>query len=281
MTYCVSYFFYNYNGDDMKIYIDMVLLLNFGFDLLLIFSVGIILRRQTNIKKILLSSLLGSITVLAMFIEMNSLVLFFLKIAISVGMVIIAFGYKDRRYFFKNLFYLYTSSIVLGGCLYFLNIQFSYKNTGLIFYYNGLSVNFIVMIILSPIIVWAYVKQGLELKNNYANYYNIDIYLRGGEKIETTAFLDTGNKLVDPYKRRPIILLNKELLDFDYKDNNILLVPYDSLNNHGLLKCFIPDKIFIQGVGFRKNFLIGISNEKIKMDGIDCILNTMLIERES
>ena len=263
----------------MKIYIDMVLFINFGFDLLLLFSVAIILRKQTNLKKLLLGSLLGTVTVLAMFIEMNSIILFFLKILISIGMVIIAFGYKDKKYFMRNLFYLYTSSVVLGGFLYFININFSYKNTGLVFYYNGLSINFIIMIILSPIIIYAYVKQGLELKNNYANYYNIDIYLRGGEVIETTAFLDTGNKLIDPYKKRPIILLNKELLDFDYFNDNILLVPYDSLNNHGLLKCIIPDKIFIQGVGFKKNFLIGITDEKINMDGIECILSYKLIER--
>lgn len=47
----------------------------------------------------------------------------------------------------------------------------------------------------------------------------------------------------------------------------------------GLLKCLVPDKIFIQGVGYKKNFLVGISNEKIKMDGIDCILPDKLIER--
>ena len=169
----------------------------------------------------------------------------------------------------------------MGGFLYLLNLEFSYKNTGLVFYYDGLSINFIVMIIMSPIIIFAYIKQGLELKNNYSNYYNIDIYLKSGRVIETTAFLDTGNKLVDPYKKRPIILLNSELLSPSILEDNILLVPYDSLNNHGLLKCLIPEKIFIQGVGFRKNFLVGISNEKIKMDGIDCILNSRLIERES
>jgi hypothetical protein len=86
-------------------------------------------------------------------------------------------------------------------------MQFSYKNSGLVFYYNGLSVNFIVLIVMSPIIIFAYVKQGLSLKNNYSNYYNIDIYLKTGEVIEATAFLDTGNKLVDPYEKRPIILL--------------------------------------------------------------------------
>ena len=263
----------------MKIYIDMVLLLNFGFDLLLLFSVGVILRRQTNLKKILTGSAIGAITIFCMFIKVSSLLLFIIKVVISIIMVIVTFGYKDIKYTLKNMFYLYTSSIILGGFLYFLNVQFSYKHTGLVFYYEGLSINFIVMIITSPLIIFAYIKQGLELMNNYSNYYNIDIYLKSGKVIEATAFLDTGNKLTDPYKRRPIILLNKELLGPVTLDNNYLLVPYDTLNNHGLLKCLVPDKIFIQGVGYKKNFLVGISNEKIKMDGIDCILHDKLIER--
>jgi len=142
-----------------------------------------------------------------------------------------------------------------------------------------LSVNFIVLIILSPIIIYAYVKQFMEIRNNYCNYYNVDLYLKSGEVIGITGFVDTGNKLIDPYKKRPIILVNKSLLNFDYENyNNILLVPYDSLNNHGILKCIVPDKIFIQGVGFKKNFLIGISNEEIKIDGIDCILSTRVLE---
>ena len=276
----MSYFFYNIFGDGMKIYLDMVLIVNFGFDLLLLFSVAIILRRQTNLKRLIIASLVGSVTILSMFIAVGSWGLFIIKIIISILMVIITFGFKDYRYTLKNLFYLYSSSIILGGFLYFINVQVSYKNTGLIFYYNGLSVNFVVMIIMSPVIIYFYIKQGLELKNNYSNYYSIDIYLRDGKVIEATGFLDTGNKLVDPYKKRPIILLNKDLIDFSYMDINTLLVPYDSLNNHGLLKCIIPDKIFIEGVGFKDNFLVGISNEKIKMDGIDCILSSKLIERE-
>ena len=36
---------------------------------------------------------------------------------------------------------------------------------------------------------------------------------------------------------------------------------------------------FTDFIIIKKNFLVGISNEKIKMDGIDCILHDKLIER--
>ena len=263
----------------MKIYVDLVLLLNFLFDLILLFGVAIILRRQTNLERLLLGALLGSITIFSMFISMSSFELFLIKIIISIGMVLITFGYHDFKYTFRNLFFLYSSSFFLGGFLYFLNLEFSYKNEGLVFYYHGLSVNVIVLFILSPLIIYAYVKQAILFKNQYANYYNVDIYFRNGVIIPVTAFLDTGNHLVDPYKRRPILLLNQHLLTIDYQRDSLLLVPYDALNYHGLLKCIIPDKIFIQGVGFRKHFLVGLSNEKIQMEGVDCIMGAQLLER--
>lgn len=264
----------------MRIYIDLVLLLNFGFDLILLFGVAMLLRRQTNLKRLLLGAGVGSITIFSMFIEMSSVMLFLIKIFISVLMVLIVFGYHDIKYLLRNLFYLYTSSIILGGFLYFLNLQCSYQQEGLIFYFNGLSINIIVLIVLSPVIVYAYVKQGLELRNQYSNYYQIDIYLGNDEVIPVTSYLDTGNYLEDPYKKRPIILLNHELVDFSYEKYKIVLVPYDSLNHHGLLKCIIPEKVFIQGVGFRNDLLVGLSDEKIKIDGVDCIMHSRILERE-
>ena len=75
------------------------------------------------------------------------------------------------------------------------------------------------------------------------------------------------------------ILLNKDKIKVDYEFHRLLLVPYDSLNNHGLLRCIIPKSIYIQGVGFRNNLLVGISNEEIMIDGVDCILHSKIIER--
>ena len=247
----------------LKVYIDLVILLNFLIDLILIFSVALILRRQTNLKKIIRGALTGSLSIISLLFNINPIILIILKV-----------------YTIKNVFYLYTSSIILGGFLYMLELELCYRNEGMLFYHNGLKLNFIVLLFLSPIIICFYIKQARELKDNYSKYYNIDIYLKDGSISELTAFLDTGNKLVDPYFKRPIILVNKDKISFDYNNENILIVPYDSLNNHGLLKCIVPDKIYIDKIGIKKNFLIGISEDKIRMDGIDCILNTKLLEED-
>lgn len=262
----------------MKIYLDMIFLLNFIFDFLLLIATSIVLRRNTKLRRLILGALIGGLSIFILFIKINSFELFILKIIISILMSLVSFGFRDIKYTFKNLYYLYTVSILLGGFLYFLNVEFSYKQEGLVFYHDGLSINFIVLIVFSPLIIYTYVKQGINLKNNYSNYYNVDIYLKDGTIKNFSAFLDTGNKLYDPYKKRPIILIYDKNLRFDFNLNNTLLVPYDGINSHGLLKCIIPEKIYIKGIGIKTDVLIGISNEKIDIDGINCILHTKLLE---
>lgn len=261
----------------MKIYIELVILINFIIDFILLFGICILLRRQTNLKRLILSSLVGSITIIVNYYNISNYYLLFIKIFISLIMVIICFKYKNIKYTFKNLFYLYTLSIFLGGSMYLVSTSIIQKYSELSFLKNGVYSNLFVLVILSPLIIFIYVKEFKNIKTKYNNYYNIDIYFKDKSKTSLTGYLDTGNHLTDPYKNRPIILVNKSKIKFNY--DNILLVPYDSLNNHGLLKCIIPDKIYIDSIGIKTNFLIGISEEDIKIEGVDCILHSSLMEK--
>lgn len=258
-------------GDKMKVYVDLVLILNFFFDFLLLLSVSLVLRRNIPLKKIFLGSLIGSISIFILFFKISTLILFFIKIFISILMTIITFNFKNIYYTLKNLIYLYTSSIILGGFIYFLNIQFSYKQEGLIFYHNGLSINFIFLIITSPIIIYIYIRQARELRNNYSNYYEVDISINK-KKYHFKAFLDTGNKLVDPYFHKPIIIVDTNKIKLD----KYVLVPIYTANKNSMLKCIKVDTVNIKGVCIKKDVMVGISD--IKLEGIDCLLNQKLLE---
>lgn len=260
-------FFYNIFGDSMKIYVDLVLFLNFAFDFILLLSVSIILRRKASINRILIGSFIGSLSILLLFIKINSLELFFLKIIISVSMILVSFGFKSIKYFLKNIGYFYMSSIVLGGFLYFLNIQFSYKQEGLVFFHEGLSINFIFLIIFSPIIIYIYVRQGLKLKNNYSKYHKVKMYLEN-KKIECIGYVDTGNKVVDPYGKRKVIFINKDL---GLRDK-FVIVPYQTIDNEGFIKCFKINKLEIDNKEINDKFLLSCIDKKISIDGVDCIL---------
>ena len=157
--------------------------------------------------------------------------------------------------------------------MYFLNISFSLKNKGLVFFYNGISINIIVMIIISPLIIFLYVRSYLINKRIYSNFYNIVIYINN-YKYNLRAYLDTGNNLYDPYKKRPIILINTGIIDINnYK---YILVPYETIDSSGVIKCIKPDRVIINN---RKlNCLIGEVKKKIKYKEIDCILPNIFKE---
>lgn len=261
----------------MTVYLDLVLFLNFAFDFLLLLAVNIVLKRNVKLRRILLGSIIGSLSILFLFIKLNSFTLFLLKMIISIIMSLVTFKYKSIKYTFNNLLYLYMISTILGGFLYLLNIEFSYKQEGLVFYFKGLSINFIILIIIAPIIIYIYIRQAKLLKINYSCYYKIEIVFKNNQSIILNAFLDTGNKLKDPITKKGIILINKEVLKGKYNIRSPMYIPYNGLNNHGLLKCFGPKYVIIEDKIYT-NYLIGISDNKINIDGVDCLLNYKLME---
>ena len=44
------------------------------------------------------------------------------------------------------------------------------------------------------------------------------------------------------------------------------------------MRCIKADKLFIENVGVRYNFLVGIIDENIEFDGINCIFGKNILE---
>ena len=266
-------FFYNVFGDYMKIYLDLVMILNFAIDFIILLSVSLILKRNIKITRIMLGAFIGGISILFLFFNINSIVLFLFKVIISILMILTTFGFKNIKYTLVNILYLYMSSIILGGFLYLLNLEFSYKHLGIIFFNNGLSINFIFLLIFSPIILYIYIKQTKNFRYNYSNYYNIEIYLKN-KKYKYTAYMDSGNVLVDSLTKKPVILIDKRKLLFNIKE--FRLIPYMGVNGSDMIKVVKIDKLLFNNKEYN-NILLGIM-DKISLDGVDVILNRKLLE---
>ena len=236
----------------MNLYLDVVFIINFIFDFTLLETVNIILKRKISIIKIIIGSLIGSLSLLTLFIRLNPIELFLFKTIIITIINYLVFSYKNIRYFITNLYYIFLVSIVLGGIMYLI------RNN-----------NYILTVFLSLIFIYYFVKNISSLKNNYNKYFDIKININN-KYLKINAFLDTGNKLVDPYFKRPIILINKRLI----KDEGNIIVPY---NNNQLLNCIPGKELCIDGKKINKKYLIGLI-DNINIDGVDCIFNERLME---
>ena len=162
----------------MKVYVDLIILLNFYLDFLLLMTTSITLKRNVTIKRVILGTLVGSISIIFLFWSINNIMLFIFKIIIAISMNIITFKYKDLKYTLNNLGYFYMISIILGGFLYYLNLEFSYTHIGMIFINKGISVNAIFLIIISPLILYIYYRQAKKFKTNFNLIYEINICLK-------------------------------------------------------------------------------------------------------
>ena len=252
----------------MTVYIDGLLFLNFYLDFLLLLTVVVILKRNVKLFRIILGSFLGSLTILVLFFKIGSLELFFIKIYLSFIMCIVCFGYHNLKSFLINVGCFYMVSILLGGFLYFLNITFSYKNNGLVFFNNGISVNALFLILVSPIILYFYIKQMKMFKSKVVCFFKTNIYV-GKKILNLNGYLDTGNSLT--YKSKPVILTN---IDNNFRNKKIY-IPYIVIGGSGVLECIKVRKVEVIGIGVFENVYLGFSKD-FKLAGADVLLNGLM-----
>ena len=82
--------------------------------------------------------------------------------------------------------------------------------------------------------------------------------------------------MIDPVTKKKIVIVNEKKIPKNVREQ-IIYVPYNTLNYHGLMKCFKIDFLEINGK-VSKNYLVGISEGELLRDGVDCILNFFCAE---
>lgn len=249
----------------MKVYVDLVLILNGWLDFLILLSVSLILKRNATLKRIFLASAVGSFSTFFLFFNFNSFVLILIKFIVCVFMNLLSFGFMNIKAFFENIVYFYMVSIILAGFIYILRNKLGITD---------FSHNFLFLVIVSPIVLYFYYKKTKKVNNYYNNLYNVSLYYEGN-LYEFVAFLDTGNRLYDQYKRRPIILVYNKDINFDYSKG--ILVPYETASGKSVIKCLEAEKIIINGNLERKKVIFGLVDEKFNIGEVNMILHSDLI----
>ena len=241
----------------MIIYLDLLIILNIIYDYLILYVVSMVLKRNINKKRLLLSSLIGELSILLLLLKTNYIIILITKLLLALLMNIISFKYKDIRYTIINLCYFYMISIILGGFIYYCYLN---------------NINYLLIMLLIPLLLTIFIILFND-KHKYQNYFDVVININDKHKINLVGYLDTGNNLIDPVSLKPIIVINKELIKFKIK--YYYLIPIQVLNNNLLLKCIKINNITINNKVIN-NVMLGISDTKINIDGVDCLLNNKL-----
>lgn len=240
----------------MKIYIELVFIVNFLLDFIILYGTKKLLKLNKSNKRLLLASIIGSLSTIIIFLKITNIILIILKILLSLILIIVSFGKSN---ILINTFYFYLISIIVGGTIYLFDLN------------KNLYFNYLILIILSPIIIYLLIKELNKHRLNINDKYLVEITI-SKKKYKLEGFIDTGNRLSSPIKKEPVILVN---LKINY--NKVIYIPYKALNTEGIIPCIKPDKIMINNKQI-KNYLVGLAADKFTIDNVNCILPNKLKE---
>lgn len=208
----------------MTVYLDIIFLENLCINCIILLATAIICKNTISITRILLSSLIGSIYAVVVYLSIAEIFSnTILKVLLSVCMVHIAYNSRNIKILLKQLLIFYLTSFTFGGVafalLYFVKPQeILIKNGVLIGTYpikialTGVIVGFIIITI-----AFKNYKKKLSKKDMFCN---ITISFKNRYKT-IKAMIDTGNLLKEPLSGNPVVVVEKEELQ-DVIPNEIL-----------------------------------------------------------
>jgi len=282
----------------MTLYIDLILLENIIMNYIIILATGMICRVEIKHIKVLLSSVLGAIyAILVYVVDLQIYTSQVTKVLIAMCMVYIAFSPINIKVLLKQLLIFYLTSFCFGGAAYYLlhNI-----NPNLIQSVNGvLKGTYPIKITILGGILGFFVIN-ISFKNIKSKLtkkdilYDVEIFYKE-KSSNIKVILDTGNLLVDPITKIPVLIVEADKLkniipneilsnmkdalhnnSFDEIDKDVKvrcsIIPFSSIGrNNGIIIGFRPDYIKIyteEQEEVRKKVIVGIYNNKIAKNGL-------------
>ncbi|MGG3888942.1 sigma-E processing peptidase SpoIIGA [Metabacillus fastidiosus] len=302
----------------MSIYLDVIWFLNFSFDLFLLLLTAIILKRRIKKLRLLLGALIGSSIVILMFTPFSFMAVHPLgKLAISVLMVLISFGFQRFRSFFQSLLTFYFITFMIGGGMlgthYFMQVEMGVLDGVMMTSSTGFGdpISWLFVLIGFPL-AWYFSRNRLESletkKIKFDQLVQVLIKVDSNELL-LRGLIDSGNQLYDPISRSPVMIIDtskaksflpEKLFEQALKDDvmasisqdseethewehRVRLIPYRVVGHENqFLLGFKPDEISIQtreGTIHVKKAVIGLNRTTLSSDDeYDCIIHPKMMQ---
>ncbi|MBW7650196.1 sigma-E processing peptidase SpoIIGA [Anoxybacillus sp. ST4] len=189
------------------IYADLVWLLNFCFDAMLLWLAAIMLKRRVRLWRLMLAALVGSLLallVLTPFAYIMSHVV--TKLIISFFIVWICFGFYRFRFFIENVLAFYFATFVMGGgmiAFHFL-LQSEMGST-----LHSVSISWLFVVVTFPAL-WMLSKAQMgtirEKKLRFEHIIDVRVTCFG-QTVLLKGLVDSGNQLRDPLTSAPVMIV--------------------------------------------------------------------------
>lgn len=254
------------------IYIDALFLTNFLMDMLVLYLIGIFLRQRMHMLRLFAAAVFGSAAGIVLFLAVpyHAAYLIIMHLVVNPLMIRIAFLSGGFTAFVKTWLLCYLFTFLSGGVMQWVNRTVFHGG------HMGLSILITACIGVGSAVLW-------ERRHAVAGQlYPVTLRFQG-QGVELTAYYDTGNLMMDPYLRKPVSIVSRELVQgILAKKPAIRIVPFSGVGQeNGLLEAITVDALEI-GEGSGKvcveSAVIGLTGESLFCGKeYQMILNSRLI----
>lgn len=295
----------------MVAYLDLIILENVCMNYLILYTTGKLLNRNIKKSRILVASLIGSVYVFSLCIDIPNYVVNISKVLVAMFLVGFSFKSSKIKNIIKETIVFLMISFVYSGCaLGFIH----FMKPKVIYIVNGIIIGgeyIFELVLISAIISFLLIKGSMRLiklkqrlnKNDMICKIEIEL---GSNKTKINALLDTGNLLTDPISKEPVIIVERQKLttiistdEMDIIDKllggdeglqsetfnaRIRVIPYISVGNkNGIMIAYKVDCVKVEyqdEINELDNVLIGIYNDTLtKNNKYSALLGLQILER--
>ena len=249
------------------IYLDTLICVNLFIDYIILCTIKMVLHINTTGRKLITGALLGAISTLTVLLPIKSVLLAaMLKIAITISIMLISFGFCTlRKFVMRSLMFLGISMIISS---FVVTVNLIWKPTGVFIYNNELYFDVSpIILIISTAIIYSIVNIYQRLASSQilkCRIYRVTFSLSDKTSYSFETALDTGCNLTEPFSGMPVILTEKKVLEnLDVPAEKMRVIPYDTAAGSDFVYGFRPKSIKINGKNLRTGCYIGICNNKI------------------
>ena len=197
----------------MIVYADVLIFLNLIINYFLLLAVSKILKKTPKTRWLVLSAFVGALSSLYIFLPQTSFLIETLfKIAVSMFMTIIAFGFKGVKAYIKSVLLLFGVTVGFGGLMYAIWLTFSPNgmviNNSVVYF--DISLIALIGFTVAGYIIFSILYRVFSKTATFAE--RCDITLFANEKsVKVTAIVDTGNSIEDAFSMGEIIIVDKSV----------------------------------------------------------------------
>lgn len=287
------------------IYIDVLVAVNLFINYFLLLAVARFLKILVRRRRILAGAALGAVFSLMILLpEMSALLSFFVKIGLSVAVVLTTFFRLELKQFLKALACFYLINFAFAGLM--IAIWYLAAPPGLTMNNGIVYINISPLLLLFTTVLSYFIIRlvsrlsGQEIpKESFCDV----IIENNGKSVRLTAKVDTGNSLKEPFSQLPVVVVSFEairpllpdelhgLFKGDLQSRNLLgtryeewmrkirLVPFHALSGEGTLPAFKPDALTVAASNKSVEGYVAVSRSGIGSGEFSGLINPEMLNQ--